>query len=150
VGDPDLDIGLVDGVIQSLLDSCYYLTAVNNKYKYSIHENLIKRFSDRRASIQPPAINELVEAEIRKVFDKGSGFEKVMFPERNNQVTDRPVLSLVVLHPSKRIANADTKAFMENVVNNYGSSARVYKSGLIFCLADDGQPIKEEAKKFLA
>ncbi|MBM3454155.1 MAG: ATP-binding protein [Bacteroidetes bacterium] len=150
VGDPDLDIGLVDGAIQSLLDGCYYLTAVNNKYKYSIHENLIKRYSDRRASIQPPAVNELVEAEIRKVFDKGSGFEKVMFPERNNQVTDRSVLSLVVLHPSKRMADPETKTFMEDVVNNYGSSARVYKSGLIFCIADDGQPIKEEAKKFLA
>lgn len=150
VGDPDLDIGLVDGAIQSLLDSCYYLTAVNNKYKYSIHENLIKRFSDRRASIQVPAINELVEAEIRKVFDKGSGFEKVIFPERNNQVTDRPVLSLVVLHPSKRNGDAETKTFLNDVINNYGTSARVYKSGLIFCVAEDGQPIKEEAKKFLA
>lgn len=150
VGDPDLDIGLVDGVIQSLLDSCYYLTAVNNKFKYSIHENLIKRFSDRRASIQPPTINELVEAEIRKVFDKGHGFEKVMFPERNYQVTDRPVLSLVVMHPSKRNADAETKTFLEDIINNYGSSARVYKSGLIFCVAEDGQPIKEEAKKFLA
>lgn len=150
VGDPDLDIGLVDGVIQSLLDCCYYLTAVNNKYKYSIHENLIKRFSDRRASIQQAAINELVETEIRKVFEKNSGFEKVMFPERNNQVTDRPVLSLVVLHPSKRISDAETKSFMSDVVNNYGSSARVYKSGLIFCVPEDSQPIKEEAKKFLA
>lgn len=150
VGDPDLDIGLVDGVIQSLLDSCYYLTAVNNKYKYSIHENLIKRFSDRKASIRPQDINELVEEEIKKVFDKGSGIEKVMFPERNNQITDRPVLTLVVLHPSKRISDADTKAFMEDVVNNYGSSARIYKSGLIFCVVDDGQAIREEAKKFLA
>lgn len=150
VGGPNLDIGLVDGAIQSLLDGCYYLTAVNNKYKYSIHENLIKRFSDRRASIQPQAINELVAAEIKKVFDKGSGFEKVMFPERNNQVTDRPVLTLVVLHPSKNMAEAETKAFMEDVVSNYGSSARVYKSGLIFCVADDGQRVKEEAKRYLA
>ena len=150
VGEPGLDIGLVDGVIQELLDGCYYLTAVNNKYKYSIHENLIKRFSDRRASIQPPTINELVEAEIRKVFDKGSGFEKVMFPERNNQVTDRPVLSLVVLHPSKKIGDAETKTYLDDVINNYGNSARVYKSGIIFCVAEDGQPLKEEAKKFLA
>lgn len=150
VGEPDLDIGLVDGVIQSLLDSCYYLTSVNNKYRYSIHENLIKRFSDRRASIQPPAINELVETEIRKVFDKGSCFEKVMFPERNNQVTDRPVLSLVVLHPSKRIKDVETKTFLEDVILNYGNSARVYKSGIIFCVAEDGQLLKEEAKKFLA
>ncbi|GAP68724.1 hypothetical protein BA6E_104172 [Bacteroidales bacterium 6E] len=150
IGDPDVDIGLIDGVIQSLLDSCYFLTAINNKYKYSIHENLIKRFSDRRASVQPSAVNELIESEIRKVFDKGNGFEKVMFPERNNQVTDRPVLSLVVLHPSKRLEDSETKSFMEDIVNNYGSSARVYKSGLIFCIADNGQSIKEEAKKYLA
>jgi hypothetical protein len=150
VGEPGLDIGLVDGVIQELLDGCYYLTAVNNKYKYSIHENLIKRFSDRRASILPPFINELVEAETRKVFDKGSGFEKVMFPERNNQVTDRPILSLVVLHPSKKIKDTETKTFLDDVISNYGSSARVYKSGIIFCIVEDEQPLKEEAKKFLA
>jgi hypothetical protein len=150
VGDPELDIGLVDGVIQSLLDSCYYLTPVNNKYKYSIHENLIKRFSDRRASVPTSAINELVESEIRKVFDKGSGFEKVMFPDRNNQVTDRPVLSLVILHPSKRIKDAETKTFLEDIIFNYGSSARVYKSGIVFCVSEDGQQIKEEAKKYLA
>lgn len=150
VGDPDLDIGLVDGVIQALVDSCYYLTAINNKYKYSIHENLIKRFSDRRASIQAPSVNELIETEVRKVFDKGSGFEKVMFPERNNQVTDRPVLTLVVLHPSRGVAEPETKAFMEDIINNYGSSARVYKSGLIFCVAENDYAMKEEAKKFLA
>ncbi|MEX2234018.1 MAG: DUF499 domain-containing protein, partial [Cyclobacteriaceae bacterium] len=150
VGAPDLDIGLVDGVIQSLLDSCYYLTALNNKYKYSIHENLIKRFSDRRASIQPQAVNELIEAEIRKVFDKGIGFEKVMFPERNNQVTDRPVLSLIVLHPSRKANDPDTKVFVNEIVNNSGSSTRVYKSGIVFCVAEDGQLLKEEAKKYLA
>lgn len=150
VGDPDLDIGLVDGVMQSLLDSCYYLTAVNNKYKFSIHENLIKRFSDRKASIQTTAIAELIEEETKKVFDKGGHFEKVMFPERNNQVTDRPVLSLVVIHPFRRLKDHETKAFLEDIFSNYGNSARVYKSGIIFCIAEDNQPLKEEAKKFLA
>lgn len=150
VGDPDLDIGLVDGVIQSLLDGCYYLTALNNKYKYSIHENLIKRFSDRRASIPEPSVNELSESEIRKVFDKSNGFEKLMFPERNNQVTDRPVLTLVVLHPTKRINDLESKSFMDDVINNYGGSARVYKSGIIFCVSEDGQAIREEAKRYLA
>jgi hypothetical protein len=92
----------------------------------------------------------MVEAEIRKIFDKASSFEKVMFPERNNQVTDRPVLSLVVLHPSKKIKDADTKKFLDDLINNYGSSARVYKSGIIFCVAEDEQSLKEEAKKYLA
>lgn len=101
------------------------------------------------ASIQAPAINELVEAEIRKVFDKGIGFEKIMFPERNNQVTDRPVLSLVVVHPSKKNNDPETKSFLNDVINNNGSSARVFKSRDL-CVAEDGQILKDEAKKFLA
>jgi hypothetical protein len=150
VGEPGLDIGLVDSVLQELIDSCYYLTALNNKYKFSTQENLIKRFSDRRASIQAPLINELVEQEIRKVFDKGSGIDKVMFPEKNNQVSDKPALSLVILHPSKRSKDKETKSLMEDIVRNNGQSARAYKSALFFCVADDDTGIKEEARKFLA
>lgn len=150
IGEPDLDIGLLDSVLQSLLDSCYYLTALNNKYKFSTQENLIKRFSDRRAGILNPAIIEMVEHEIRKVFEKGVGIERIMFPEKSNQVSDRPVLSYVVLHPSKCFKDTDTKSLMEDIVRNNGQSARTYKSGLIFCVADDEMGIKEEARKFLA
>jgi hypothetical protein len=150
VGEPGIDIGLLDSVLQSLLDNCYYLTSVNNKYKYSIHENLIKRFSDRKASIKEPDINELVESEIRKVFDKNAGFEKVIFPERSSQITDRPILSLVVLHPTKQNNDPETKNFIKDILHNYGSSARVYKSGIIFCVAENNQLLKDEAKKYLA
>ena len=150
VGEPDMDIGLVDGVLQSLLDSCYYLTSSNNKFKFSIHENLIKRFTDRRASVSTDAVNEMVEIEVKKIFDKGNDFVKVLFPEKNNQVTDRPVVTLVVFHPSKRLKDKETKLFLEDTVKNYGANARVYKSGLIFTIADDNQFLKEEAKKYLA
>ncbi|MCI0512723.1 ATP-binding protein, partial [candidate division KSB1 bacterium] len=150
VGEPDLDIGLVDSVLQALIDSCYYLTAANNKYKFSTQENLIKRFSDRRAGILTPAINELVELEVRKVFEKGTAIGKIMFPEKNNQISDRPVLVYVVLHPAKRLKDSETKTLMEDFVRNNGQSARTYKSGLFFCVAEDETGLKEEARKFLA
>jgi hypothetical protein len=35
-------------------------------------------------------------------------------------------------------------------VRNYGQSARTYKSGLLFCVAEDDTSLKEEARKFLA
>lgn len=150
IGEPDLDIGLVDNVLQSLLDSCYYLTALNNKYKFSTQENLIKRFSDRRAGILDLSILELVEQEIRKVFEKGMGIERVMFPEKSNQVSDRPVLSFIVLHPSRCLKDTETKVLVEDIIRNNGQSARTYKSGLMFCIADDATGLKEEARKFLA
>ncbi|MBN1363357.1 MAG: DUF499 domain-containing protein [Syntrophaceae bacterium] len=150
VGEPDIDIGLVDSVLQTLLDSCYYLTSINNKFKFSIHENLIKRFTDRRAGVSADKINEIVEMEVRKVFDKGKDFENTLFPEKNNQITDRPVVSLVVLHPSRQLKEKEKTAFIEDAIRNYGATARVYKSGLIFAVPDDNHGLNEEARKFLA
>lgn len=149
IGEPDLDIGLMDSVLQSLLDSCYYLTATGNKYKFSTQENLTKRFSDRKASIPPVSINELVEAEVRKVFDKGTGIDRTYFPEKNNQVPDRASLSLVVMHPSKRLAYSETKALLDDIVRYNGQTSRTYKSGLLFCVADDDTALREEARKKL-
>ncbi|KAB7726656.1 DUF499 domain-containing protein [Rudanella paleaurantiibacter] len=150
VGEPDLDIGHVDSVLQTLLDNCYYLTGNNNKFKFSTQENLIKRFTDRKASIAAPAINELVEAEVRKVFEKGAGIERIYFPERNNQVTDRPALSLVVMHPSKKLSYPETKALLEDIVRNNSQTTRTFKSGLLFCVADDDSQLREDARKKLA
>jgi len=150
VGEPDMDIGLVDNVLQALLDSCYYLTSSKNKFKFSIHENLIKRFTDRRAGVSADKVRELLEAEVRKVFDKSKDFETILFPEKNNQITDRPVVSLVVLHPSRQLKEKETTAFIEDAIRNYGATARVYKSGLIFAVPDDNHGLNEEARKFLA
>jgi len=150
VGDPDLDIGLVDSVLQSLLDACYYLETRGNKYKFSTKENLIKRFSDRKAGILGPAINDFIEQEIKKVFEKYTGVEKVLFPSKNNQVTDRPVITFVVIHPSKSNNDKETNAFLEDIIRNNGHSARVYKSAIVFSVSEDYSGLKDEARKFLA
>lgn len=150
VGEPDLDIGLIDGVLQSLLDSCYYLTAHGNKYKFSTQENLIKRFADRKASIKPNEIDDLILEQVRAVFDKSKSIEIVLFPEKSIQITDRPALVFVILHPSKQMNEKETMKEVEDLLRNYGQSARTYKSGLIFAVAEDDHIMKEEAKKCLA
>jgi len=150
VSEPELDIGLVDNVMQSLLDSCYYLTAIGSKYKFSTQENLIKRFSDRKAGIQPLAISDLIDTEIRKVFEKTNGVEKILFPDKNNQVPDRPVITLVVIHPSRGIGDSETSSFVNDILRNNGQSARTYKSGLFFAVCESEVPLREEARRFLA
>jgi hypothetical protein len=150
LGEPDLDIGLVDGVMQSLLDSCYYLTAHGNKFKFSTQENLIKRFTDRRAGIAPTRVQELVEAEVRKVFEKGQGFERILFPEKSGHVPDRPVLTLVVMHPSRRLAYPETRALLDDLARHSSQTTRAYRSALIFAVADDDTPLREEARNILA
>ena len=46
VAEPDLDIGHVETVLDSLTDACYYLTAERNRYHFSFKENLNKRYAE--------------------------------------------------------------------------------------------------------
>src|SRR5207253_3935654 len=90
VAEPELDVGHVDTVLETLASSCYYLTGERNRFRFSLSPNLNKLLADRRASIQPAKIEERVRAEIQKVFSQGSGIERVYFPEKSNQISDRP------------------------------------------------------------
>ena len=151
VAEPDLDIGNVETVLESLTEACYYLTVERNRYHFSFKENLNKRFADRRASIQLPRIDELVSEEIRKVFAEGTGMERVFFPEKSNNISDRPVLTLVVLAPDRSMAeDPKTLHTVEAMTRECGNSARTFKSALIWMLADTPAPLREEARKVLA
>ena len=98
VGEPGLEIGNIETCLESLTEACYFLTVERTRYHFSLKENLNKRFADRRASIQPPKIDERARAEIQKVFPKLPGMDQpVYFPEQSGAIPDRPALTMVVL-----------------------------------------------------
>jgi hypothetical protein len=151
VAEPDLDLGNVETVLEALTDSCYYLTVQRNRYHFSFKENLNKRYADRRANIKKESIDERVRAEIQKVFSAGAGVERVYFPERSNQIPDRAVLSLVVLSPDQTMKDEKrTRAFVESIVRESGTSARTFKSALIFSVAQSSAPLQEDSRRLLA
>jgi len=148
--DPDLDIGLVDTVLQDLVDGCYYLTVSGSKYKYSTQENLIKRFSDRKATVSENDIQEMMNTEIKSVFSEKTGIDNVLFPTMSNQVPDRPALSFFVLAPDNNYKDSNTTALINSIFTNFGGNPRVYKNGIIGVVAESSQGIKDEARKLLA
>lgn len=151
VGEPDLDIGHVETVLETLGQTCYYLSVERNRYRFSTTENLIKRFSDRRASISDKAIDERVRSEIQKVFTAGEGISPVFFPEKTNPIPDRPVLVLAVLAPEHSMENeAATKALTKAMTWECGRSGRTFKSAIIWSVAESAQTLREEARKALA
>jgi len=151
VGEPELDIGNVETVLESLGESCYFLTVEKNRYRFGLSPNLNKLLSDRRASITLPKIDERVKADIQKVFSSGAGIERVMFPEKSGQIPDRPVLALAVLSPEFTMDDADrVRKMAESMTREYGKSGRTFKSALIWAVADSAQAMREEARKALA
>ena len=151
VAEPGLDIGNVETALEALTEASYYLTVERNRYRFSLKENLNKRFADRRATIQPEAAQERIREEIQKVFAAGSGVERVFFPEKSNQVPDRAAVTLVVLPPDMSLQDEKaTTTFIESVTRESGSSSRTFKSALIFCVPDSADALCDEARKVLA
>ena len=151
VAAPEIDIGNIETALEALTDACYYLTVERNRYHFSFRENLNKRYSDRRANIKAKTINDRVREEIVKVFSGQSPMERVYFPERSNQVPDRAALTLVVLSPEQSLEEeTKTKALVEIILRESGTSGRTFKSALIFTVPQNAAQIKEEARRLLA
>ncbi|MDA2929041.1 DUF499 domain-containing protein [Acidobacteria bacterium AH-259-O06] len=151
VAGPATDIGNVETVLEGLIDACYYLTSERNRYHFSLKENLNKRFADRRASVRDEDMEREIREEIQKVFQATQGVERVFFPDKSGQISDRPVITLVVLAPDQSIQE-DTKIRdkVEAMTREYGKSARTYKSALIWIVPESANSLREEARKLLA
>jgi hypothetical protein len=150
VAEPSLDMGNVETVLEELQTNCYFLTTQNNRYRFSLTPNLNKLLSDRRANIKQPRMDERVRSEVQKVFAHQAGVERVYFPERSNQVPDRPAITLIVMAPDQGLGESETLAFVEQVTRESGNSGRTYKSALIWSIPDTAASLYDEARKLLA
>ena len=151
VAEPGLDIGNVETALEALTEGCYYLAVERNRYHFSLKENLNKRFADRRATIPPAQVEEQIRDEIQKTFSAGSGLERVYFAEKTIQIADRPTVTLVVLSPDQSLQDEKaTASFVENMIREYGTSSRTFKSAVIFCVPESPDTLREDARKVLA
>ena len=151
VAGPELDLGNVETALEALNDASYYLMAERNRYRFSLKENLNKRFADRRASIQPEQIEKRVREEIQKVFPAAQGAERIFMPEKSAQIPDRPAVTLIVMGPDQSLQDdPEIRTKIDTMTREYGQSARTYKSALFWVLPDSGAPVREEARKLLA
>jgi len=153
VGEPDLDIGNVDAVLEDLAPphgACFFLDVRKNSYWFSLKPNLAKVLADRKASVETKRIDERANEVIRQVFASGSGIERVYFPTKSSQIPDNPSLKLVVVSPEYPIEGDKTIQCIDQLTRVYGSSGRTFKSSLIWVIAEITSQLREDVRKLLA
>jgi hypothetical protein len=156
VGKPGLDIGNIETVIDELAPphgACYYLDTLNNKYWYGVNPNLTKMHADRMATLsstQQKMIEETVLAEIQKEFQKKADIRPIFFPNKSNDVADRPELTLVVFSPDNPRNDQKSCDFLRTLFKENGNSSRTFKSALIVVMAESQTLLDEKAKNILA
>ncbi len=85
------------------------------------------------------------------MFAKGSGVERVFFPERSGEIPDRPALTFAILASDQVSQDLDeTTRTVESMTKERGTSARTFKSALVWCVPDATGAIRSEARKVLA
>jgi hypothetical protein len=67
------------------------------------------------------------------------------------ETPDHPSVTLVVLSPDNSLKEEGaTMKFIEQITRDYGSSARTFKSALIFCVPESADALQEHARRLLA
>lgn len=153
VGEPDLDIGNIETVLEALAPpngACFYLDVSKNRYWFSMKPNLSKVLADRKASVDPKKIDERLLEEIRKVFTMGGGIERIYFPTKSGQIPDSAQLKLIIISPGYPATDSHTLECIDKMTKESGSSARTFKNALIWAVADDINQLKDDTKKVLA
>ncbi len=151
VAGPDIDIGNIETALEGLTDACYYLTTERNRYRFSLKENLNKRFADRRASVRDADVDNRVRDEIQKVFVTTEGAERIFFANNSGQIPDRPIITIIILGPDQSVQDApDIRKEIDTMTREHGKSARIYKSALLWICPESGAQMREDARKLIA
>jgi hypothetical protein len=156
LGEPDLNLADVEPVLDALTGTCYYLTATNNRYRISLSPNLVMLLAGKRAEVTKAQTDGRVGFETQALFKSGptatgaGAIDRVLFPKSTEDIPDRAVLTLVVLDAQMPMDDPGTMSFVQTVVREHGSMARVYKNALVFAVPSTGSPISEEARKVIA
>ena len=61
VAEPDIDIGNIETVLETLSTTCYFLSAEKNRYRFSLSPNLNKLLADRRVGASGSVVAAVLE-----------------------------------------------------------------------------------------
>jgi hypothetical protein len=150
VAEPEIELGHIETVLETLASTCYYLSADKNRYRFSLSPNLNKLLADRGASVQPKKVDERIRAEVQKVFTGGPTIDRVFFPEKSGQIPDRAAITLVVLLPEQTITEGSTLDFIKAATKDHGSSGRTFKSGILWAVPESPNALRDDGRKVLA
>ncbi len=96
-------------------------------------------------------MEERIRAEVQKVFTEGKGvIDRIFFPDKSGQIPDVARVTLVVLPPDHAAADKATRSFADAATKEHGSSARTFRSGLVWAVPEGADSLRDDARKVLA
>ena len=153
LGEPDVETTTIDNAAASLEQTGFFIRkAGTDGYRIHHQATLRKAVADLRASLDEgtevkPAIRRLVERE----FNRGTGIQRVYFPEDSNAVSDDPRMTLAVMSPEEEWReNNHIAERIGQWTRERGRSPRLYPAALVWCSKKPGRDLRDKVELWLA
>ena len=151
VAEPDLDIGNVEQCLEALVQDCYYLGRREEPLPVQLpaepqqaprrpaRERGAARLSTRRCGQRS-----------RRPSTPAAASSASSSPSAATRCRTAQCSPWSSWHPTRRPGTTATLKVLGTMTTEYGQQARTFKSGLIWCVAEDAANLAEEARKLLA
>ena len=155
IGGPEVNLAELDTVLEGLVQTCFYLRSDKHRYRYSLRPNLNQVLVSRRGAVSGKDVDDRVRKTTSELFQKVSSegpktVDRRFFPVQTNDVPDKPQLAIVVLDAANAADNPKATLFIAEILGNCGTSARVFKSALIFAAPDSAETALDASREALA
>ena len=153
LGEPEVETTTIDNAAAALAETGFFIRrAGTDGYRIHHQATLRKAVADLRASLDEeaevkPAIRKLVEQQ----FSKGTGIQKVYFPQDSSAVPDDPRMTLVIMSPDEEWRESNHIADrIGQWTKDRGRSPRLYPAALVWCIRKPGRDLRDKVELWLA
>ena len=153
---PDENIAVFNDALNTLQGSLAYLYATSDRYWYDTRPTLRKTMEDRATQLAISDVEFEIERRLKE-WRKETPFAGLhICPKSSLDVPDEQAIRLVVLDPQKTHKNNSSSSAAltecENILNNRGSSPRIYRNMLVFLAPDQSEmsSLMTEVRRWLA
>lgn len=153
---PGENPALFKDALNTLHGSLVYLYTSPNgsRYWYDTKPTLKKTAEDRASQFSSANVEEELERRLRKVRKEPPFGGIHICPDSSNDVPDEQRVRLVILKPADTYKQTDSRAMKmaEDILNNRGTSPRMYKNMLVFMAPDANKlgALVQETRRYLA
>lgn len=153
LGEPDVETTSIDNACMALESKAYFVRPIGSDGFNIYHKPTLKKVvNDRRASLdETDDIIPVMNALVKKEFEKGATVPIVPYPSDGTAVQDSPRLTLVLVEPRQEwTGNSDLKKQIAEWTTQRGNSPRLYPGALVWCFKKPGRDLKEKIETWLA
>lgn len=153
---PGEPVAVFGDALKRMSNQLTYLYTDGSRYWYDTRPTVNRLARDRAQNISPDMVNQEIVARLKKVPRTRDFDGAHVAPLQTSDVIDEPQVRVVVLHPdhSHKRTNGDSEAlrFAQRVLEERGTSPRLYRNMLVFIAADQGdvEALREAVREYLA